>query len=267
MEIIVKWMKDSGLKVNEKKTELCLFNRKSPPTVSILVGGQEVTSSKQMNVLGVFFDSTLSWAPHVNKALLKANSMRFAIKMVSKFFNKKEMTNIIAAYYYSTLYYNAEIWLIPTLSPLLKQKLLSNSANTLRIAINNYDRYLSFDRIHKLADRATPDMMLKYKHVLLLYKAYNDVEMGADWPRLNFNQNFNRRVAKFKSTDESRYRIGKNQLSNRLTKQNKAVECNDINKTYNSYKLIMKKQFFQLENTINQKSGMQCYLNVCSMQK
>ena len=35
-----------------------------------------------------------------------------------------------------------------------------------------------------------------------------------------------------------------------------------------SYKLIMKKQFvFNLEYTINQKSGKPCYLNVCSMQK
>ena len=112
-------------------------------------------------------------------------------------------------------------------------------------------------------------MMLKYKHALLLHKVYNDMEMGADWLRLNFNQNFNRRVAKFISTDESRYRIGKNQLSNRLTILNNAIELNDINKTYNSYKLIMKKTIFvfHLEYTINQKSSMPCYLNVCSMQK
>ena len=75
---------------------------------------------------------------------------------------------------------------------------------------------------------------------------YNDLEMGADWLRLNFNQNFNRRVAKFISTDESRFRIGKNQLSNRLTILNNEIELNDINKTYNSLKLIMKKQFLSL---------------------
>ena len=50
---------------------------------------------------------------------------------------------------------------------------------------------------------------------------------------------------------------------------NNVIELNDINKTYNSYKLIMKKTIFvfHLEYTINQKSGMPCYLNVCSMQK
>ena len=80
---------------------------------------------------------------------MKANSTKYAIKMIVKIFNKKELNEIITAYYFSTLYYNAEIWLIPTLSPLLKQKLLSSSANILRIAINNHDRLLSFERIDK----------------------------------------------------------------------------------------------------------------------
>ena len=49
---------------------------------------------------------------------------------------------------------------------------------------------------------------------------------------------------------------------------NNAIELNDINKSYNSYKLIMKKKIvFHLEYTINQKSGMPCYLNVCSILK
>ena len=140
---------------------------------------------------------------------MKANSMKFAIRMIAKFFSKKEVREIITAYYYSTLYYNAEIWLLPTLPPLLKQKLLSSSAGVLRIAINNYDRLLSFDRIHKIAERATPEEMIKYKHALQLHKIYNGSEMGEDWIQLNFNQNFNQRLTKFTTNDTSRYKVGK----------------------------------------------------------
>ena len=91
MQTIISRMKDSGLKVNEKKTELCLFHRNSQEVISIVVGGQIVNSTHQMNVLGVLFDSNLTWAKHVNKALMKANSMKFAIRMIAKFFSKKEL--------------------------------------------------------------------------------------------------------------------------------------------------------------------------------
>ena len=40
----------------------------------------------------------------------------------------------LAFYYYSVLYYNADIWLIPSLSPALKQKLLAASSQVLRIS-------------------------------------------------------------------------------------------------------------------------------------
>ena len=70
---------------SEKKTELCLFHRKIPPVITILVGGQLVKSSNQMNVLGVMFDSTLNWAQHVNKVLMKANSTKYAIRMIANY--------------------------------------------------------------------------------------------------------------------------------------------------------------------------------------
>ena len=35
LEMIVKWLKDSGLIVNERKTELCLFHRNDAQLVSV----------------------------------------------------------------------------------------------------------------------------------------------------------------------------------------------------------------------------------------
>ena len=59
--------------------------------------------------------------------------------------------------------------------------------------------------------------------------------------RLNFNQNFNQRIAKFITTDTSIYKIGKNMISNRLKLINNEIDLNDINKSVTCYKLTMKK--------------------------
>ena len=122
LDIIMNWMRASGLKVHEDKTELCLFYRTKPPSLTLQIGNQMVSTSPFMNVLGVLFDATMKWTYQVESTLKKANSAKFAIKMISKFFNKNELNDIITACYYLVLYYNADIWLMPSLSPALKQK-------------------------------------------------------------------------------------------------------------------------------------------------
>ena len=86
-------------------------------------------------------------------------------------------------------------------------------------------------------------MMTKYKHALQLHKIYNDSNMDENWIRLNFNQNFNQRLTKFITTDKSNYRIGKNLMANRLTFVNNSIELTNLKKSYNWFKIIMKKQF------------------------
>ena len=46
---ISKWMKDSGLKINESKTELCVFTRTAHQAVSITVNGTIIESKNTMN--------------------------------------------------------------------------------------------------------------------------------------------------------------------------------------------------------------------------
>ena len=45
-----------------------------------------------------------------------------AINLIKKYFNCNELKGLLTSNYYSTLYYNSEIWHLPTLSPHLKQK-------------------------------------------------------------------------------------------------------------------------------------------------
>ena len=51
LESITKWMKKSGLKVNESKTELCLFFKRDCTPLTLRIGGAMITSKNTMNVL------------------------------------------------------------------------------------------------------------------------------------------------------------------------------------------------------------------------
>ena len=62
LTLIKKWLKDSGLSVNESKNEVCAFHRRHTPNIEIVLNNVTVKSKQTMNVLGVLFDSTLSWA-------------------------------------------------------------------------------------------------------------------------------------------------------------------------------------------------------------
>jgi hypothetical protein len=60
LKMIIKWVKDSGLVVNNIKTELCLFHRNDQNQVLVNVADAPVKSKKSMNVLGVVFDCKLN---------------------------------------------------------------------------------------------------------------------------------------------------------------------------------------------------------------
>jgi hypothetical protein len=127
LEMIVKWLKDSGLVVNSSKTDLCLFHRNDQPEVHVRISGSLVKSNKSMNVLGVTFDCKLNWKEHVALTIKKSNAALFAVKMIKRYFKPKEQNILLNAYYYSVLYYNSEIWLTPSLHAGPKQQILAAS--------------------------------------------------------------------------------------------------------------------------------------------
>ena len=72
LEMITKWLKNSGLVVNEEKTELCLFYKTEQPTVELSINGKIIRSKKSINVLGIVFDSQMKWNEQVAQAITKS---------------------------------------------------------------------------------------------------------------------------------------------------------------------------------------------------
>ena len=171
--VIINWLQNSGMKVNEQKTDLCLFYRGDTTPISINLNNKEIKSNNTINVLGVIFDSKLQWADHIAHAITKSYSALNAIRIIKKFFTRTELFELITSNFYSLLYYNSEIWHLPSLKSTLKQKLLSASAKALKVCWKSPSYYISFDSLHKISKRATPEQLMKYKLALSLHKLYN----------------------------------------------------------------------------------------------
>ena len=243
LEAIAKWLKGSGLCVNESKTEVCLFHRLDKPPFKFNFMGTEITSKSTINVLGVLFDSKLQWSEHVSKTILKANKALFAIKLIKRYFNQTELRTILTSNFYTILYYNSEIWHIPSLNPISKQQLLSASANALKLCNVYNDPFISFRELHLSNSRATPNQMIKYKHALLLFSIFNGMTPTKDWIDLNFHQTTTSRQKNFKVIQRSNFKIGKNIICCRLTTINNEIPFQWLNLSRDAYKLKCKNKF------------------------
>jgi hypothetical protein len=240
--LITKWLANSGLKVNETKTEVCLFSRKDTALVEINLNNNIITSKDSMNVLGVIFDNKLNWAKHVADQISKANRALHAIKLIRKYFSKQEILQLLTSNFYSILFYNSEVWHLPNLKPTLKQLLLSASANALKLCQRTPNMYESFINVHKSCQRATPNQMIMYKHAILLHKLYNNNLPKADWVELNFQQILTSRQTTFKIIKSNNYLVGNNLISTRLSILNNKIDLNDLNLSLDSFKVKYKEK-------------------------
>ena len=162
-ESLMTWLKDSGMQVNSKKTEFCIFNRNDVATKTIKLLDENVESKKEIRILGVTFDTKLSWSSHINLMILKCKKTLQAIKLIAKNFTIDEKINIITSLFYSRMYYGAEVWLIPTLKHNLKKKILSLSTQALRVASEDIYKTFNGDELHFLLKRFS---LLKCKTIL-----------------------------------------------------------------------------------------------------
>ena len=95
LEMIIKWLKDSGLKVNNSKTELCIFSKSDVAKITLTINTFEIKSKNQINVLGVIFDTKLKWHTQVENVINKANNAKYAISLIRLYFTKQELSNLL----------------------------------------------------------------------------------------------------------------------------------------------------------------------------
>jgi hypothetical protein len=82
LESITKWLKKSGLKVNNAKTDLCLFYKNNTTPIVLSLGDSLIRSKSEINVLGLVFDTKPQWSNHVATIIKKASRALNAIKLI-----------------------------------------------------------------------------------------------------------------------------------------------------------------------------------------
>ena len=173
----------------------------------------------------------------------KSNKSLVAIKMIRKFFNTNELLAFVTSNYYSVLFYNSEIWHLPSLKSNLKQKLLSCSAKAIGVCVKYCTREISFINLHAMYQRATPENISLYKSAISLFKLYNSDEHTIEWVSLNCNQIITSRQTKFCIAKSNVKKVGMNALANRLHVLNHKIPFEWLNMSYVTFKLKCKKEF------------------------
>ena len=110
--------------------------------------------------------------------------------------------------FYSILYYNSDIWHLPTIKSSLKQKLLSASTKALKVCSKTIVDNISYINLHKLYGRATPDQMMSYKLALCLLKLYNSNFNSVEFVSINFNQILTSCQTNFITIKNNRTKVG-----------------------------------------------------------
>ena len=139
------------------------------------------------------------------------------------------------------MYYAAEIWLIPTLKPALKQQLLSISTQALRIVADDFYHTFNSTDLHVMLSRFNPKQMSIYVSLLNLYRCFNNRIPETIWIDLQFKFLPLTRTNKFLIPPTNKLRVGTNLLSNRLSYASTLITNDDLNREYISFKLLVKR--------------------------
>jgi len=234
------WMSGSGLKVNVEKTEMVVFHHYETGRSQIRVADTVITSQLSMKVLGIHFDSRLSWGIQVDKAIINSRKSLHALRSVRTFFTDKEMINLVTANVYSKLYYGSQVWLLPNLKEKLFTKMFSHSGRILKII----DKDSSFRALHKKYNRSTPKIFALYQTSLCLYNAHKNVPNN--YPQeLEIVMLNERRNKRFTFVRNNRFKVGLNLIKNRLRSITNVIDKNWIDMNVETFKLKCKMRIIQ----------------------
>ena len=161
------------------------------------------------------------------------------------------MRTLLDANFYSILYYNAVIWLTPSLSCELKQNLLSISANALRMCLRHDGFDISFENIHRVHKKSTPLQLMLYHQAIQLHKTINHPNFPNCFEHITVaNQTIcTSRQLKFKILRTNTRKIGMNMTANKIYCISNQIGFDLLNLSFVHFKKLAKIQFLKYGKT------------------
>ena len=99
---------------------------------------------------------------------------------------------------------------------------------------------ISFERLHSINNRATPEKMMLYKHAILLHNMYNSSDLSKEWVHLNLNQVITSRRTTFFIIKDNLLKVGLNAPANRLATLNDKIPLSWLNNGMYTFKIKIK---------------------------
>jgi len=242
----IKKLNKLGMKVNESKSEAVIFGKKAQSGIDINIGDVVIKTTEVMKVLGITFDSKLSWEAHISCLLKKCNSKLAVLKKLRHKFTLEQFKKIITSQYFSVLYYCSPVWLHDNLKSGLKRQINSAHFKALHILLKDYRNKISRSKLTKKCGRATPNQWYKYSVANLVIKTFNQ-DSPSYLSKIIRSAIYNTRrkplIGRF--FDNSKGKIGKQSLESRLNLMD-AVKFDCIGKEMTDDRLrkLLKQTYF-----------------------
>lgn len=150
-----------GMIVNTKKTEIVAFNKTNVEPQTLHCQGNYITSQDMVRVLGVAFEKSLDWRPHIDKTIKNMCKITHGLKFLRKQLIEQQFIRATTSQYYGMLYYGAQVWLGDHTPRSHLKKLTSIHCRLLRIVKNNWQRVLSKSHLNKIG-RIKPENRAKF---------------------------------------------------------------------------------------------------------
>ena len=108
------WFSLNSLKMNAAKTNLILLGTRNSlmKTVdfSLRVNGVDIRPEKQIKMLGVLLDPTLSWEPHVSYIIRRTNSILISLYKIRQHLSPEILKILVQTHVFPHLQYCSSVW-------------------------------------------------------------------------------------------------------------------------------------------------------------
>jgi len=167
----MKALFDSGMVVNESKTEVVHFRRGKEARINeVLIGNTTMQTLDKMKCLGIVIDAKLNWTQHVHYISNKIKGLMQGLRIIRRKLDFNETLTLVTAQVLSVLYYGCQIWLTPNLLKSEMRKAEGCHYRALRISLKDVRQRMSRDRITLLTKRMPPKTWMRYAACSLAIK-------------------------------------------------------------------------------------------------
>jgi hypothetical protein len=165
------------------------------------------------------------------------------MKYLSKYFTQDEMSRILKSQLYSSVYYNAEVWLHEGVHKKARNRLLSATTGLIRAAFGLQGWPLSREDIHELSGIPTPKSWSNYVHSRTLHRVISDEFPSEIYTELAKQALSDLRNQKLVFSANNNKRVGINCFQNRCRFISSKFKSNVWELDERSFKILNKKMF------------------------